>query len=116
MPVELRDLTLAELEQLGLGEYFNEALQDTLVNIDDPNRDDKAREITIKLKITPTGDRRVADLSYTVSTKLRARDARHASLALSGGEAQISVDPDRTRDPRQGRLLSMPGNREGDTN
>lgn len=65
-------MTYDTLGQDGLAEIVDLALTQVIANINDPNTDHKkARELTIKLTIKPTGEDRAFQLStYVVSSKL----------------------------------------------
>jgi len=62
------------LENLGGGaaaELFNAELQHALDNIADPNtKPDQVREVTLKLKVKPSENRRSATIEVAASSKL----------------------------------------------
>lgn len=68
--LEYRKVDLESLAYGGLSERFNEAMQDILLNIADPNTEaTKKRSIILEVSLVPNDDRNMAGVEITVKTK-----------------------------------------------
>ncbi len=104
------DLTPINLGSVAKGaalELFEKAVADVVRNIADTDTEATAeREITIKFKFRPEGDRRGVEVVTTAATKL-AGAMKHKSRAYVGkdtaGGAHLFLE-----DPRQDTLFDLP--------
>ena len=100
----MHESDLTSLDNLGGGaavERFNDALSRVIENIMDVNTDDKAREITLKVKLKPNASRQRCDVIYAVSTKTSPAEALTTTLYVgkAGGDFIASE-----YDPKQMRM------------
>lgn len=104
------DLTPVNLGSVAKGaalELFEKAVADIVRNIADTDTEATAeREITLKFKFKPEGDRRGIDITTTAALKL-AGAIKHKSRAYMGkdtqGGAHLFLE-----DPRQDTLFDLP--------
>lgn len=71
MPTSTEKMSLVNLCGGAAVERFDDALQDVLQNIGDPNTEDGAREITLKVKIKPADNRSILHIEVSCAPKLK---------------------------------------------
>lgn len=100
-------ITLDDTVQLGtlamgeINEKFPAALKDAVENIlsfDYPGK--KAREITIKVTLTPSDDRTRAEVEVGVSTKLPGRTPATTKLYFSPMGSEVLISEDNPQQPK----------------
>lgn len=101
--MNLKTLTLENLQGGGLGELFQRELDRVLRNIDDPNTPaEKIRRITIDLLIKPTEDRESAAIATAVRSTVPGVTTK-ASMIFLAKESGHPIAY--LRDPRQSELF-----------
>lgn len=76
--------TILDMVQGGVNEIINDNVSDILLNIKDPNTDEKARELVIKVKLKPIDDRRKR-VQVTYETKKNIRPIKPLATTIAIG-------------------------------
>jgi len=94
------NITDLSLDDLCGGQFRRQvlaALEEALINCEDPCTTEKARTVTAKLIVTPSPDRRAVQIKTDITSKLAGQAAASSIfyLARRGGVLQVgeSVDP-----------------------
>nr|DAH53933.1 MAG TPA: hypothetical protein [Caudoviricetes sp.] len=86
--------SLLDLNEGSIKERVNYEMQKVLENIQDPNTDEKPREINIKAKITPVAGRKTYNVNVEVSKKLRPTKTINFGVQqtkLDGAECLVEI-------------------------
>ena len=70
---------------------INFELAKLIENIENPNTDEKARSLEVKIKLTPKNNRKSIDVEYSVVGKPRPINAVNASMVVQQNDGQMSV-------------------------
>jgi len=95
----ISDLSLDELCNGQARRQLLAALEEVLFNCEDPTTNDKARTVMLKLTVTPTPERRSAQIKAEVNSKLAGSDPVASMLYIGrkGGVLQVAE----AHDPNQ---------------
>jgi hypothetical protein len=96
MQQEFKEVSLQTFNNGSMSELFDEELKKVLVNINDINVEaDFTREITLKIKIKPSRDRRSAITSVQAISKLAPVCPHQGSVFLSfNGNKPVALSND----------------------
>lgn len=79
--------TLLDMVQGAVKEIINDNVADILINIKDPNTDLKARELIVKVKLTPQDEaRKIVNVTYDTNKKTRPIKPIATAIAISHSE------------------------------
>lgn len=89
-------ITLDNMLGGGLEEMFQTEIKRVINNIEDPNTSAKAkRKISIEIEISPTGERKAANFTVDVRSKLAGRE-KQAGIMFFEDEKAINIDTNQT--------------------
>lgn len=75
--------TILDMVQGGVNEIINDNVADILLNIKDPNTDNKARELIVKVKMKPLDDsRKTINVEFNTSKKIRPIKSLATTIAV----------------------------------
>lgn len=89
---DVQKVTLANLGEGAVVEMFDNELRKVIENIDDPNTDaETIREITIKMKLHPTKNRKAGKYNINVTSKLAGVAALENHLFFNQDKTAVEM-------------------------